>query len=87
MKTLKIKVKRKHINEGISLTTCCPIALAIKEQARVKWASVTADSIHIGDDTYFTTQKVFDFIQKFDAGKTVVPTEFTLKRAFIEKRV
>ena len=88
---MKIKVTEKHIKNGTRKSiNSCPIALALKSQG-YKWAFVDADCIEAGKEKktktetiteveyYRSTAKVVNFIERFDAGKIVKPTEFTVR--------
>jgi hypothetical protein len=81
---MEIFVTQDHIDRGIKENgTCCPIALAIKEQTEFKNVFVSDDVI-FPYGGLFTFQKIFTasyiqyFIGNFDDGEYVEPFSFEL---------
>jgi hypothetical protein len=80
---MEIKVTKKHILAG---RPCyckrCPIALALKD-AKIHKANlifVGNRRIWIGETPFYELpKKAVNFIERFDAGKSVKPFEFVLR--------
>lgn len=77
---MKIKVTRKHIEQGERLETrSCPIALAFKD---LGWGSVQVYTLKVykkkKGKKYLLPSSAIKFITKFDEGKTVRPFTFEL---------
>ena len=77
MKTL-IKVRRKHINEGMPSAESCPVALAIEDSGLGDPEVVGAGLIIVNGKKYKEPRSVTRFIAKFDEGKKVKPFNFFL---------
>jgi hypothetical protein len=95
MKTLRVTVTEKNIEEGERMTCCsCPIARAINSESLITYPKRSAASVHLKDG-WFTHQPVaghrgqrygFElpenaqrFVADFQDGKPVAPIEFELK--------
>lgn len=79
-KMLKVKVTEKEIKKGFpGMTDTCPIALGIKKTLgkKVGLVYVGFDTIQVDDNFYKVTKKAEKFIDNFDNGKKVRPTNFT----------
>jgi len=88
---IKIKVNSEHIFRGIrNSRECCPIALSLKDELKVKEARVNYRFLEaVGEGAqgflFFTPDEIKDFIWRFDAGLEVVPVEFEIELAHIYK--
>ena len=74
-----ISVDANHIKNGKKLAlTCCPIALAIREQTGY-YPNVTAEEVNTVFYRFTLTRSAKSFIQAFDKGKFVKPFRFKLQ--------
>ena len=88
MKSLKIKVTEEDIKNGNRRDNeSCAIAQAIKRTIPdATQFSVGRDTVYIHDSAtgkyrwYITSIRAKRFINKFDSGKTVKPSNFILSR-------
>ena len=81
MKTLTVRVLRRHIKKGNKDTiTMCPIALALKDMGFNLPRVYACGSIRHTRNTYaeYNTM-VANFIDSFDSGKPVSPFSFKLR--------
>lgn len=78
MKLIKVKVLKRHIERakkirhknGIVLSSCCPIALAIKEKTHKRVDVDSGARIFIDDKRYsYGNLHVKDFVESFDGEK------------------
>lgn len=82
---MKIKVKKKHIDDGEIGSVCnCPIALALKDHFGFtpEYDGVDVGKEYICFNNITLTEKVparvKRFIENFDTNKKVKPFEFTI---------
>ncbi len=82
---MQITVTAEHIKNGVRKTACeCPIALALRE--KFYDAHVTSDIVQIKKKEndywheYRPAQRMIIFINHFDQGLTVVPTELEMRK-------
>lgn len=78
---LKIKIKNKHIKNGVRNSWySCPIALYIKETQKKRVFVAGGKGIYIKDFLYVgatrqDVRKINEFIRSFDAGRDVKPEQ------------
>ncbi len=83
MTALKVQVTQEHIDLGTrSDSLTCPIALALKTLGYtapiVNSLFITLDPTAPFNSLLWLSQKVVDWLEKFDDGKKVPPFEFEL---------
>jgi hypothetical protein len=76
---MKVKVEQRHIDKGIpKSSSCCAVALAVREVVGHEDVDVDEYSIAVAYDSYRAPRKVTEFIEDFDRGDVVSPFEFEL---------
>lgn len=76
---IQIIVTQEDIDNGIKGSECdCPVALAIKRKFSVDRGIVDGIDIEINGVTYYTPERVYYWIERFDAGLPVQPITFEL---------
>lgn len=82
MKTIKVKVKQKHITKGRKRQPeACPIYHAMKDMG-FKGHAVMGDVVEFDNDgsrLVAIPAKAEDFVDNFDYGRPVSPFEFNIR--------
>ena len=74
-----VKVTAEDIKNGRpGKCALCPIALALKRTLGTDEVSVYSEGLMVGVQYFRATQKIKDFIDRFDEGSHVRPTKFRL---------
>lgn len=79
-RVIDVEVTRDHIDRGMPRSAChCPVSIALSEKMSVDDIYVTKSHVWINNTSYVTTNNLRRFLLRYDTGRKVVPSKFTLK--------